>query len=84
MGFVVDKSVPGAGLLRVLRFPLPIVPPTAPHSSSISWGWYNRTVVASVIVDSVALHPQKGGGRGMVQTLSNVDEHVYVVKETED
>jgi hypothetical protein len=35
----------GAGFLRVLRFPLPIViPPTAPHSSSIIRGWYNRPV----------------------------------------
>jgi hypothetical protein len=31
-----------AGFLRVLSFPLPIVPPTAPHSlSSIILGWYN-------------------------------------------
>jgi hypothetical protein len=35
----------GAGFLRVLRFPLPIlIPPTAPHSSSIVRGWYNRSV----------------------------------------
>jgi hypothetical protein len=32
-----------AGFLRVLRFSLPIpIPPTAPHSSSIIRGWYNR------------------------------------------
>jgi hypothetical protein len=31
--------------LRVLPFPLPIlIPPTAPHSSSIIRGWYNRPV----------------------------------------
>jgi hypothetical protein len=31
----------GAGFLRVLRFPLPIIPLTALHSSSfIIWGWY--------------------------------------------
>jgi hypothetical protein len=36
----------GAGFLRVLRFPLPIlITPTAPHSSSsIIRGWYNRWV----------------------------------------
>jgi hypothetical protein len=35
----------GAGFLRILRFPLPIlIPPTAPHSSSIIRGWYNRPV----------------------------------------
>jgi hypothetical protein len=34
----------GAGFLRVLRFPLPIlIPPTAPHSSLIR-GWYNTPV----------------------------------------
>jgi hypothetical protein len=35
----------GAGFLRVLRFPLPIlIPSAAPHSSSIIRGWYNRPV----------------------------------------
>jgi hypothetical protein len=35
----------GGGFLRVLRFPLPIlIPPTAPYSSSIVRGWYNRPV----------------------------------------
>jgi hypothetical protein len=50
MGFVVDKSGPGAGFLRELRFPLPIfIPPIAPQSpSSIIWGWYNRPIVAAV------------------------------------
>jgi hypothetical protein len=42
----------GAGFLRVLRFPLPSIPPTVPHSSSsiiiIIDGWYNRPVLASV------------------------------------
>jgi hypothetical protein len=50
VGFVVDKMAPGAGFLRVLRFPLPIfIPPIAPQSpSSIIWGWYNRPAVAAV------------------------------------
>jgi hypothetical protein len=44
MGFVVYKAGIGAGFLRELRFPLAIlVPPTAPHSSSIILGWYNRS-----------------------------------------
>jgi hypothetical protein len=35
----------GADFLRVLQFPLPIlIPPTAPHSSPIIRGWYNRPV----------------------------------------
>jgi hypothetical protein len=37
VGFVVYKIGTGAGFLRVLRFPLPIlIPPTAPYSSSSS------------------------------------------------
>jgi hypothetical protein len=35
----------GVSFLRVLRFPLLIlIPPTAPHSSSVIRGWYNRPV----------------------------------------
>jgi hypothetical protein len=35
----------GAGFLRVFRFPLEIlIPQTAPHSSSIIRGWYNRPI----------------------------------------
>jgi hypothetical protein len=34
-----------AGFLRVLRFPpLILISPTAPHSSSIIRGWYNRPI----------------------------------------
>jgi hypothetical protein len=41
-GICGGQSGTGAGLFRVLRFPLLIIiPPTAPHSSSIIWGWYN-------------------------------------------
>jgi hypothetical protein len=37
------QSVTGTGFLRVLQFLLPIlIPPIAPHSSSIIRGWYNR------------------------------------------
>jgi hypothetical protein len=33
----------GAGFFRVLRFPLPVLmPPTAPHLSSVIHGWYSR------------------------------------------
>jgi hypothetical protein len=39
------QSATGAGFLRVPQFPLPIlIPPTAPHSSSIIRGWYSRPV----------------------------------------
>jgi hypothetical protein len=37
VGFVVDEVALGAGFLRVLRFSLAIlIPPTAPHSSSVA------------------------------------------------
>jgi hypothetical protein len=52
-----------AGFLRVFRFPLPSIPPTAPHPSSsiIIRGWYNRPIATSAIVDSVPLYPKKEG-----------------------
>jgi hypothetical protein len=44
-GLCGEQSGNGAGFLRVHRFPLPIlIPPTAPHSSSIIRRWYNRPV----------------------------------------
>jgi hypothetical protein len=49
-GICGGQSGTGAGFLRVLWFPLPIlIPPTAPYSSSpIIWGWYNRPTVADI------------------------------------
>jgi hypothetical protein len=45
-GICGGQSDTGAGYLRVLRFPLPIlIPPTAPNSSSfIIRAWYNRPI----------------------------------------
>jgi hypothetical protein len=44
-GIFGEQSGTGTGFLRVLRFTLPIlIPPTAPQSSSIIRGWYNRSV----------------------------------------
>jgi hypothetical protein len=44
-GICCGQSGIGAGILRVLRFPLPIlIQPTAPYSSSIVRGWYNMPV----------------------------------------
>jgi hypothetical protein len=40
-GLVVDKMAREAGLLRVIQFPLALIPPTALRSSSsIIRGWY--------------------------------------------
>jgi hypothetical protein len=40
-GICGGQSGTGANILRILRFPLPIlIPLTAPHSSSIIRGWY--------------------------------------------
>lgn len=38
MGLGDEQSGTGSGLLRVLRFPLPIIPLTTPHSSSSGAG----------------------------------------------
>jgi hypothetical protein len=44
-GICGGQSGAGAGFLRVLWFLLPVlIPPTAPHSSSLVRGWYNRPV----------------------------------------
>jgi hypothetical protein len=32
----------GAGFIRILRFPLPAIPPFVPYTSTIIRGWYNR------------------------------------------
>jgi hypothetical protein len=60
-GICGGQSVTGACLLRVVGFPLLSIPPIASHSTSsiIIRGWYNRPVIASVIVDSVPLQPKK-------------------------
>jgi hypothetical protein len=76
VGFVVDEDPfvqlwrlvagtgglrPGLRFLRVLRFPLPSIPPTAPHSSSICIirGRYKRHLMVSIIADSVSLQRKK-------------------------
>jgi hypothetical protein len=59
-GICGELSGAGAGFLRVLRFPLPIlIPPTAPHWSSIVRGWYNRNLWPTYQVDSVSPHLKK-------------------------
>jgi hypothetical protein len=41
LGFVVDIAALGQVFFRVLRFSLPLIPPIAPHTSSIIRGWYS-------------------------------------------
>jgi hypothetical protein len=44
-GICGERSGTEVCFLRVLRFPLPIlIPPTAPHLSSIIRDWYNRPI----------------------------------------
>jgi hypothetical protein len=64
-GICGGESGIGAGFLKVLQFPLPIIPLTAPHSSlSIIWGWYNRPQCPMYQVDSVSSHSKKKSTRG--------------------
>jgi hypothetical protein len=61
-GLCGGQSGSGAGLLRVLRFPLSIlIQRTAPHSSSSSIirGWYDRPIVADVLSGLSLTHPKK-------------------------
>jgi hypothetical protein len=41
-GIYGEQTGTGVGFLWVLQFPPSLIPPTAPHSSSIIRGWYNR------------------------------------------
>jgi hypothetical protein len=60
-----------AGFLRVHRFPLLIlIPPTAPHSSSIIRGWHNRPVSADVPSGlSLTQPPKINNGNELVDML---------------
>jgi hypothetical protein len=64
VGFVVDKAELKNDFSEYVAFPASI-PQISPHSSSsiIIRGWYNRPVIASVIMDSLSLHPKKGEKR---------------------
>jgi hypothetical protein len=54
------QSGTGTGFLRVLRLPLPIpIPPTAPHSSSIVQGCYNRPICADAQSGLILTPPQE-------------------------
>jgi hypothetical protein len=64
-GIFGGQSGAGAGFLRVLRIPLPIlIPPIAAQSPSIIiWGWYNRPVMAAV-PSALSLTPLTIKGKG--------------------
>jgi hypothetical protein len=59
----------GADVLRVLLFPLPIIPPTAPHSSSFGPGTIGQTV-ANVPCGLSLTHPRKIHGTHFCYRLS--------------
>jgi hypothetical protein len=59
-GICGGQSGTGAGCLRVLRLPLPIlIPPIAPHSSSTIRSWYNRPVSGRRTKWTVSPHLKK-------------------------
>jgi hypothetical protein len=60
VGFVVDKTALWNVSSEYFGFSLPLIAPTAPHSSSIIRGWYNRPTND---VDWVPLQPKKGKKR---------------------
>jgi hypothetical protein len=64
-GICGGQSGTGAGILRVLRFPLPIlIPPIASQSSSsITWGLYTRPEVAAVPSGLSPTPPNKNDDR---------------------
>jgi hypothetical protein len=67
----------------VLRFPLPIlIPPTAPHLSSINRGWYNRPL-SGLSTKWTQSHPTKNN-KEMVELSVSVCVCVCVcVRERE-
>jgi hypothetical protein len=63
----------GAGFLWVLLFPLPIlIPPTAQHSSSsITRGWYNRSISGRRTKWTVSPHTKKLTKKNSSKTTGN-------------
>jgi hypothetical protein len=59
------QSCTGEGFLRVLRFLLSIIPPTAPYSSSIIQGWYNRPNNDS-LTEWTQSHPTPKTKKGLI------------------
>jgi hypothetical protein len=56
---VLKNVIVKKGFLRVLQFPLPIITPTAPRSSYIIWGRYNRPVEADLPTGLSLTAPQE-------------------------
>jgi hypothetical protein len=72
------QSATGAGFLRVLWFRLSIlIPPSAPHSSSIVRGWYNRSVVADV-PSGLSLTPPQETKRKLSRSFLSKRIFVYI------
>jgi hypothetical protein len=76
------QSGAGVGFVRVLRFPLPIlIPTTAPHSSSIIQGWYNRPISgrrAKWTHSHTTRRNNLSHWSQCSRNLTSVDRHVYL------
>jgi hypothetical protein len=57
-GICGGQSGTAAGFLRTLRFPLLIIPPTAPHSSSSGTGTIGQ-IVADILIELILTPYQK-------------------------
>jgi hypothetical protein len=74
-GICDGQSGNGAGFLRVLRFPLPIlITPTAPRSSSVIQGWYNRTIIGRR-TKCTQSHPQETKKTKTIWESGRTDEY---------
>jgi hypothetical protein len=63
-GIRAEQSGTGVDLFRALWFPLPPIPLTAPHSSSIIQGWYHRP----------------NSGRSTKWTQSHTTPNIYIYR----
>jgi hypothetical protein len=77
-GICGGQSDTGEGFLRVLRFSLPLMPPTAPHSStSIIRGWYN-TPSSARRTEWTQSHPKRRKRKNTVLQNEYAENAVFI------